>query len=695
VFASFTFTTTAPSPKRKNFRFASDSPPASRAINAPSCNFLLSPYPLFLEAMTDKLPSTTAAPVRPWFLLATIALVAGACFHFPDGTFTQILDSSWGAVLVYAREKGLQFGRDIVFTYGPLGFLAIHYFSPYAAVARIFFEIAFGLGIATGLCLLAWRLTLPWRIAMLAFFIFVATPYHLIGDALYLDTGLFAWAFLCFLDTGPRLRPFVCALVILAAVGALVKFTYLITGCFTIGLVACDLALRRRRTLATAMIFAFICAFLLGWLLLGQKLSSLGPYIFTSFAVAGGYNAAMGGNSVNLAWVLGMSLAALAVVLIRVPAARWPVPRCAVFLCWLAGLLFVQWKYGCVRADANHVVLMLGVVPVAALALEALPPPGKRLLLFSRAATVLCVAAALLFMQSQFSSFVLVPCLRQTGHNLSRSFSVLTRPARYLRDQTQAFRDEQAREQFPQIRAAVGPATADIFGLNQEFAVPNQLNYVPRPVFQSYAAYNRALTDLNQQFYLSPGSPQFVLCALQSIDGWFPPLADSTVLRHLLANYRLAGIEGDYLLLRRNKTAGAQLTLLKEGTILSGEKLPLPSAPGNALWLELDLKPSLFGRLRQFLYKPQQTRFIVWNQSDPATPLSYRAPAPMLSAGFLVSPLLLSTQDIADLYLGGQSHPAAACAVEIPPALLASWRSPIQFRLYRLENGLPDKLPPH
>jgi hypothetical protein len=235
----------------------------------------------------------------------------------------------------------------------------------------------------------------------------------------------------------------------------------------------------------------------------------------------------------------------------------------------------------------------------------------------------------------------------------------------------------------------VGSATADIFGFNQEFAVPNRLNYLPRPVFQSYGAYNRATTDLNEQFYLAPDAPQFVLCTLQTIDGWFPPLADSSVLRHLLANYQLVGIEADYLLLRRHAAAKPQLTLLKEGTVSAGEKLPLPDASATALWLELDLQPTLFGRLRHFLYKPPETVFTVWNQSAPAAPLRFRAPAAMLSAGFIISPLLLSTQDIADLYLRGQSRPAAACAVEIPHGLLASWRASIHFRLYRLENGLP------
>src|ERR1700685_2768966 len=96
------------------------------------------------EIKSQPAPSF-ASLARLCSLPAAIASVALSCFRFPYATFTQSLDSSWTAVLVYAGEKGLQFGRDIVFTYGPLGFFCIHYYSPHAAVARILFEIAMGL----------------------------------------------------------------------------------------------------------------------------------------------------------------------------------------------------------------------------------------------------------------------------------------------------------------------------------------------------------------------------------------------------------------------------------------------------------------------------------------------------------------------------------------------------------------------
>src|SRR4051794_13965709 len=88
-----------------------------------------------------------------WWMLSVALFLALACFRFPHLSLTTGLDPSWNAVLVYAHEQGLQFGKEIAFTYGPLGFLSIECFSPHTAFVRILFEVLLGGGVAAGLCL--------------------------------------------------------------------------------------------------------------------------------------------------------------------------------------------------------------------------------------------------------------------------------------------------------------------------------------------------------------------------------------------------------------------------------------------------------------------------------------------------------------------------------------------------------------
>jgi hypothetical protein len=261
---------------------------------------------------------------RCW-LAAAILVVALSCFRFPQGLMNKMLDPSWSGVLVYAHEKGLQFGRDIIFTYGPLGFLSVSSFLPQVDGQRIVFEIVVGAWIAAGLCLVAWRMPLPWRVAMLGYFICVSMPLHWGGDALLIDVGIFAWGLLCLLESGARLPIFALALIILVAAGALIKFTFLVSGLFTVGVLGCDLAIRGKRLMAGGVIVGTLLAIVFGWLLLGQHFFGLGDFLSSSYAMANGYNAAMGTEFGDVALVLIMLAATLAAACVRcggVPSRR-------------------------------------------------------------------------------------------------------------------------------------------------------------------------------------------------------------------------------------------------------------------------------------------------------------------------------------------------------------------------------------
>ncbi|HZV34832.1 MAG TPA: hypothetical protein VFB72_09695 [Verrucomicrobiae bacterium] len=644
---------------------------------------------LLTEKLTKPKSQTPNAPAaRRLWLVAAIAIVSLACFSFPQATFNQTLDPSWASVLVYAHQKGLAFGRDIVCTYGPLGFLSIEFFSPFSPAMRTLFEILFGAGIATGICLLAWRMTLAWRLVLLAFFIFATSPLHWGGDGLYVDVGLFAWGMLCFVENGRRLPIFVAALVILAAVGALIKNTFLVTGFFTIALVGLNLFFRKRALQAAVAVIGFIVSFLLVWMLSGQQLSSLAPYFVNSYRVMNGYNAAMGLDDIKLGWVLAMAAAGFAAISIGMWSSNNSevisniAQRLTMFI-WLSGFLFEQWKYGCVRRDFDHVVEMLGMVPLMAISMDVLKEANKKAFLAGRVASILCIGIALAFLQSQVHSFVPVKLAQHTGKNIYRNMAVLFQPGKYWREKTEEFNAQKKLEQLPKIRSLVGNSPVDIFGQNQAFAMFNDFNYRPRPVFQSYAAYNRPMMELNERFYSSADAPEYVLFNLQALDGRYAPLEDSFILRDFLSNYEMVSREADYLLLQKRRTQKIRTTLLKEGTAALGEKIDLHNYHEEHLWIEIELEPTLFDRSLKFLYKPRETELVVWNENSP---VKFRAPSAMLSAGFVASPLLQDNNDVLKFYSGARERQPQAIAVQLASGQSAFSPPQIHFRLYRLEK---------
>ena len=234
---------------------------------------------------------------------------------------------------------------------------------------------------------------------------------------------------------------------------------------------------------------------------------------------------------------------------------------------------------------------------------------------------------------------------------------------------------------LPRFREIIGRAGVDVFGHQQIYALLNNLNYRPRPVFQSYAASNPQLMRLNEQFYLSAAAPEYVIFTLGGIDRRFAPLQDALVLKDLLMNYTLAGAERGFLLLKFKSSASPRLKLLGEGTAQPGSPIDLRGFTSTNLWLEISLEPTLLGRLRQFLYRPSTVRLAAWREPGKGLLTRRRSPAAMLSAGFFASPLLLSNDDVLRFYSGAALPRPGAYSVELLPGEKRFWQNPVRFRV--------------
>jgi hypothetical protein len=242
--------------------------------------------------------------------------------------------------------------------------------------------------------------------------------------------------------------------------------------------------------------------------------------------------------------------------------------------------------------------------------------------------------------------------------------------------------------QLPRLREIIGRSSVDVFGQAQAYAPYNELNYCPRPIFQSYTACNEQLMRLNEEFFLAHDAPEFVLFELGGVDRKFPALADARVLRDLLINYTLASTEDRFLLLRARSAERPKLSLVREGAIGPGRRIDLREFGDTNLWLEIELRPSLLGRLRQFFYQPPTVRLAAWGESSKAPLLRRRAPAAMLSPGFLASPLLWRTDDVQRLFAGQPVSRPTAYSVEVLPGEERFWEPSIRFHLYRIENKM-------
>ncbi len=643
----------------------------------------------FLSLLVFDLP---AEPPKLLIPLITALLLALVFLTVPPAAPDLDADPAWCGVLTYAHQHHLQFGTQIVFTFGPFGFLIAPYFFGQPTGLLISVNLVLSFIIAFGLCLLAWRLNRWWRCLTIAAFVILMGNLDPRADLAF-DIGFFSWALLCFLEIGKRLWLCVYCLVALSAFGALAKMTYLFIGGFSLAAVFFDLLSRRQFKMATTIPLALGAGIVGGWLAAHQRLSNIGQYFVNGFLISRDYDQAAGLEGLSTLrergfWILALALA------VAIPYAMTAFHRDTknvrsrrfVIFFWLSGLFFIFWKHSFVRVDRFHVVNLLGFAPVAVLLLDCFPGVPQHVRRFTRPIALVGCLFGILTLEQMFFGEALASFtqpFRRAAYHLKCVFV----PSFY-KDRMATGMDAFRREaQWPKMRKHIGNGTVDVFGTFQAFALLNDLNYHPRPVFQSYAAYSPRLARLNRDFYLSPDAPQYVVFRLFAHDRRVPTLNDGPALRELLLNYEPVDQEGVFLLLKSKPTGPARLTLVKEGAVRAGDMVSLSEWPKQDLWFEMDLRPSLSGRINQFFYRPPPVRLSIWNSEKSVRLERRRVGTPLLHIGGIASPFLFETEDVLNLYSGRVIRPGAY-SVDLRPEDAGFWAEVIQYRIYSIEPTL-------
>jgi hypothetical protein len=521
------------------------------------------------------------------------------------------------------------------------------YFAETTPTIRLIGDLILAYGIALAVCLLAWQMDLVWRIIFLVAFLLSPETWIFPGmpEPLFIF-GLFCWGLL---DRTNRWAGWV--VVPLAALLAMAKVSFLVTGSLTVLLVASH----RRSVWPVA---GFIAALVILWLLLNQRIADLWRFITGALDMTSGYSSAMS-LPVKPFWLacgLGI-LACLAFVLWR---AKVPL----VFKAWVAAMLFCVWKHSFVRADPFHLASFFGFAPLCAIAVGNDSQKHGLLGKASIAATWLLSACALVSVEPGWIMQGDLLVERVVENVRSRAM-----PDDFRQITKQRVEHERQKAQLPAIRQTVGEATVDVFGWDLAYATFNDLNYNPRPCSQSYAAFTPRLITLNSEFYRT-NAPDFVLFhmnRLTPLDQHFPPSEDPIVLRDLALDYEPVLTEGSLVLLKRARVGDFRLELLAAGRLEANQIHQIPGS-GEALWCQVSCRRH---PLQRFFYSEPFLEVKVWRDGEE---ISYDAALPMVAAGFLLNPLLLTTDDIY------QTNRARISQQGI------SFSEPVGYRIFRIET---------
>jgi hypothetical protein len=556
------------------------------------------------------------------------------------------LDASWQEMLIHARERGMQFGREILFTWGPWGYVWANYHLGAAGAARLLaWKLAASAGVALALVLLT-RSLAPWR--RLAFAaVFMAFNWFFLDVAFFDLIALIGIAGLMRRGAALyELAAWACVLGLLSQI----KFTYqMLSAAAVLAAVACLAGRRSWRGMA-AVALAYALSVAAAWVGAGQHLPNLWAYLRGSVEIAGGYADAMGIDEPPAVFVCGASLAAACAAFAWAAWRKIPergYGRCA--SAFLAFSMFLMWKEGFTRAD-GHVMGFFAFILTLLAAVPSLLFPGRRWHPFE-ASALLC----LLGMAAADPGMLLrVP--RVSWERIHGNTAMVLRLGLLPEEWQRSLEQSAAPAALPAITAAVGRGTVDVYDCLTAAAILNGMNLATRPVFQSYSAYTPRLERLNLRSYQSGRAPDFLMWGDERVDGRYPGQDDAMLIAALPAHYAPLFSEGGFWLLKRTSAlSGAQpeRRLIYNARVRLSDEVVLPPQRDQAIWLRADAVANALGRARALLYKPARIDLVTTD--DEGQHRSWRLVPRTARDGLVLVPTLAQGSDMA-LFLSGEAN---------------------------------------
>jgi hypothetical protein len=560
------------------------------------------------------------------------------------------LDSSWQMALGRFFVDGRQFGTEVVFTYGPLGWTMGNMYWGQQWGALVAWHGTFAVAMAALIVWQAFQLPLLRRVIFLSFFILIGMRHEDIQQQVAIALAGFE---LIRRADRPWRRTSLIFLTLLAVL-SLVKFTNLVLAVTLVGLGSARPLLHRDWRLALSAPAWFAGIFLTGWMLCGQHPANLPAYLFNSWEISSGYQDAMGWSCPSQQLYHGLAVAAIFAGYLGMNALtdkdRY---RGLILALGAAVYVFLNWKHGFIRADGHQLVFYFAVLALV-VGSPRLLDDGPR---WRWAKQISLIAAGLLALRGAelatpgLAGSAIATLKERLGRHLELVLHPVTLRAKY--DGTlESVRQEVP---LPLARRVVGDRPLDVVGFEQDVVLFNRFNYVPRPVFQSYSAYTPRLARLNREFFESPRAPEFVLFKLQTIDGRLETMDDSLVIDLLPQRYRYLFTERGFSLWQRKSNDAGPLaapTPVRTLTSRLGERIDLMDLREHRVWVTIEHRLNLLGRARRFLFKPPQLRLSVTDGTGFTS--SHRLPGRLGETGFLVSPLV---RDISDFLRAANGEP--------------------------------------
>jgi hypothetical protein len=548
-------------------------------------------------------------------VLAALLVPPIAILSWPFRTDPGVtLDLSWEIGLHQAAAAALRFGHDVVWTYGPLGFLAFP--TPFvgATSALAFLAVVLLVGGSVAILLAESRRLFPlWIAPVVALLAARALAFILPTELLQFAALALGVEVLRREDrAGPYRIP--VAAGILAAIAILAKLNvgvFLLAGGGAVILAVASPRLRGLSVYGATFVVASVAL----WLATGQQVLDLLSYARASVDVISGYSEAMANDKPGmvLAILTFAFVAALMLSMAYVDSRAWPRDRRLALAAVMALLTYALWKHGFVRGHFSTTFVTLGFAMLVVVP-RSLPRWAS--------AGLLGIAGAAFLVVTQASPIAFIDPRRSPVEFTGQAVDALL-PWRWEEAATDTRRRLQSSFGVPSdILADLAGHTVHIDPYQAAVATAYPIfTWHPLPVFQSYQAYTPALDELNAAALRSPDRPERILrrydprsfpggtfaYAVDARNYWFESPA-ATLER--LCRYREIAAGATWQVLGDTGHGCGASTPMGRVMARLGESVAVPEAPSPDSFVVvrvLGLDAGLLGRLRVLAWRAPES----------------------------------------------------------------------------------------
>jgi hypothetical protein len=452
------------------------------------------------------------------------------------------LDQSWGIAITWGFQKGFVWGKDIIFTYGPLGFLSTRFLNGISNWVLVLFDL-FRIVQVLFITAFLFKKSFSWQVVVLTI-CGVLFLNQIIGP----DSGLlllfltFFW-YLYYSD-----QKHVWALVV-ATINTILAFYiklnagFLVLFAFPLFIIYFRLSsiLSKKNTIIFLISF-FVCLATTLW----SFHVNIVDYFQAALNIIEGYNEGMATETIENVNSIAAGITVLlffgaisgyTVVnsfLSQSKSVSEKIKTLIVFGgCFI--ILFLSFKQGFIRAGNNHLFFKM-LLPVCGLVYFF--NPVFKIKEAIKYFIILCLVFAFTlssFFQENYFKFTTLRFARERYTTLHDIY------LRNLEDSPDFTKSTGPLSKIPDsLLTEIGNATVDIIPWEISTLYYNKLNYSPRPVIQGYAVYNAFLDKKNNERYLSEKAPKYVFFSnCQTIDYRYNFWEEPYTKIALMQNYEL------------------------------------------------------------------------------------------------------------------------------------------------------------